>query len=65
MSHRFKLRQRVRLVRLGFSDSRSVDGGVYEVVRLMPSDETGEPSYRIRSGTSERAVRESEISPAP
>jgi hypothetical protein len=65
MSHKFKLRQRVRLVRLGFSDSRSTDGGVYEIVRLMPADQTGEPAYRIRSGMSERAVRESEISPAP
>ena len=27
----------------------------------MPADQTGEVSYRIRSGTTERAVRESEI----
>lgn len=27
----------------------------------MPDDPTGEPSYRIRSGSAERAVRESEI----
>jgi len=35
--------------------------GSYEVVRLMPADQTGEPSYRIKSGLNERAVRESEI----
>jgi hypothetical protein len=27
----------------------------------MPADETGEVSYRVRSSTTERAVRESEI----
>jgi hypothetical protein len=35
---------------------------LYEVTRLMPADETGEVSYRIRSPQAgERAVRESEI----
>jgi hypothetical protein len=34
---------------------------IYEVVRLMPADQTGEVSYRIKSGATERAVRESEI----
>jgi hypothetical protein len=34
---------------------------MYEVMRLMPADETGEVSYRVRSVTTERAVRESEI----
>jgi hypothetical protein len=35
---------------------------VYEVTRLMPADQTGEVSYRIKSSDSgERAVRESEI----
>ena len=65
MTHKFRVRQLVRLAHHGYSDKRTSSDGVYEVVRLMPSDETGEPSYRIRSGTSERAVRESEISPAP
>jgi hypothetical protein len=36
--------------------------GLYEVTRLMPADETGEFSYRIKlSGAGERAVRESQI----
>jgi len=51
----------VRLVRAPISDSRAAGSGVYEVVRLMPADETGEVSYRIKSGVTERAVRESEI----
>jgi hypothetical protein len=51
----------VRLTETRYSDARTSAAGVYEVVRLMPADQTGEVSYRIRSGTTERAVRESEI----
>jgi hypothetical protein len=61
MSHKFKIRQMVRLNQPAFSDSRTTSGGLYEVVRLMPADQAGELSYRIKSGTTERAVRESEI----
>ena len=61
MSHKFKVRQLVRLNRPGFSDAQTGSASVYEVVRLMPADQTGEVSYRIKSGTNERAVRESEI----
>jgi len=61
MSHKFEVRQIVRLKHPGFSDARTSAAGVYEVVRLMPADQTGEPSYRIKSGPIERAVRESEI----
>jgi hypothetical protein len=51
----------VRLTQSGYSDARAGSAGIYEVVRLMPADQTGELSYRIRSGAFERAVRESEI----
>lgn len=61
MSHKYKVRQMVRLKQPGFSDSRTASGGIYEVVRLMPADQTGEFSYRIRSGATEKAVREGEI----
>lgn len=61
MSHKFKIGQRVRRARPSYSDERSNAGEVSEVVRLMPADQTGEPSYRIRSGFAERAVREDEI----
>ncbi len=61
MSHKFKIRQNVRLNNPGYSDARAGASNVYEVVRLLPSDQTGEPAYRIKSGTVERAVRESEI----
>jgi len=61
MSHKFKVRQMVRLKQPGFSDARTSASGVYEVVRLMPADQAGELSYRIKSGAIERAVRESEI----
>ena len=61
MLHKYKIRQMVRLVRAPISDSRASGSGIYEVTRLMPADETGEVSYRIRSGATERAVREHEI----
>jgi hypothetical protein len=61
MSHKFKVRQMVRLNHQAFSDPRTSGSDVYEIVRLMPADQTGELSYRIRSGTVERAVRESEL----
>lgn len=61
MSHKFKIRQMVRLKQPGFSDTRTGSTGVYEIVRLMPADQTGEFSYRVKSGMLERAVRESEI----
>ncbi len=61
MPHKFKIRQMVRLQQPGFSDSRTGSASIYEVVRLMPADQTGELFYRIKSGVVERAVRESEI----
>ena len=62
MSHKYHLRQLVRLARPGFFDNRASSDGLYEVTRLMPADQTGEYSYRIKSsGAGERAVRESEI----
>jgi hypothetical protein len=63
MSHKFKLHQRVQMVRAGFSDARASSGDIFEIVRLMPEDRNGESSYRIRSRIGERAVRESEIAP--
>jgi DNA polymerase III delta prime subunit len=61
MLHKYKLRQMVRLVRAPISDNRANGSGIYEVTGLMPADETGEVSYRIKSGMTERAVREYEI----
>jgi hypothetical protein len=61
MLHKYRIRQMVRLVRAPISDSRASGSGIYEVTRLMPADETGEVLYRIKSGMTERAVRESEI----
>jgi hypothetical protein len=61
MSHKFKLKQMVQLKQPGISDARISSVNIYEVVRLMPADQTGELSYRVKSGAVERAVRESEI----
>ena len=62
MSHKYHIRQLVRLKRPVLSASREATGAVYEVTRLMPADQTGEFSYRIKSSTGgERAVREDEI----
>ncbi|ACL58754.1 conserved hypothetical protein [Methylobacterium nodulans ORS 2060] len=65
MLHKYKVRQLVHLSRTGFSDQLSNAGRIYEVTRLMPADQTGEVSYRIKefgSGWGERAVLECEIS---
>lgn len=62
MTHRYRLRELVRFAsvsRFVASDHREV----FEVVRLLPEDGNGEPTYRIKSSSSERAVRESEIAP--
>ncbi len=62
MTHKYHVRQLVRLSRPGFSDSRGSTNGLFEVTRLMPADHTGEFSYRIKSPAGgERAVREGEI----
>ena len=60
--HKYQVRQLVKLTRRGFADLRSTSGDVYEVTRVMPADQSGELSYRIKStGADDRAVRESEI----
>jgi hypothetical protein len=62
MSHKYKVHQLVRITHPRISDKRASASGIYEVTRLMPADQTGEVSYRIKSsGFGERAVRESEI----
>ena len=62
MSHKFKLRQMVRLTRPGFADENAGASATYEVIRLMPADQSGEYSYRIKAeGSGERAVRESDL----
>jgi hypothetical protein len=61
MAHKFKLGQRVRRERIGYADLKADPTDVFEIVRLVPEDQTGEPFYRIKSGGAERAVREGEI----
>ena len=62
MSHKYQINQLVRITHPRISDKRASASGLYEVTRLMPADQTGEVSYRIRSsGFGERAVREGEI----
>ena len=60
MERRYKVHDKVELQRLA-SSPRAGRREIYEVIRLMPADSSGEFSYRIRSGFAERAVRESEI----
>ena len=61
MSHKYQLQQLIRLTH-PISDGRTKSNGIYEVTRLMPADQTGEVSYRVKaSGFGERAVREFEI----
>lgn len=60
MQHRYKVHDKVELNKMAFS-ARTGGPEVYEVVRLMPADVSGEFSYRIKAGAVERAVRESDI----
>ncbi|MDB5560167.1 MAG: hypothetical protein JWQ36_3101 [Enterovirga sp.] len=65
MTHKFQLNQLVRLAHTRFGDRQGGTSGLFQVTRLMPADETGEFSYRIKTAgpasSAERAVRESEI----
>ncbi|AIQ93481.1 MULTISPECIES: hypothetical protein [Methylobacterium] len=60
MSHKFKIGQRVCRPRLG-TPGEAGEVEVFEVLRLMPQDQTGEPSYRIRTKAGERAIREGDL----
>ncbi|MGU3664623.1 hypothetical protein ACLBX9_10605 [Methylobacterium sp. A49B] len=64
MSHKFKVGQRVCRPRTGLPEDKGA-GEVFEVLRLMPEDQTGEPSYRIRTQGGERAIREGDLVAAP
>lgn len=61
MAHKFKLRQSVRLTQSASTHAGSHAAGSWEVVRILPEDQTGEPHYRIKAGDVERAVRESDL----
>ena len=60
--YKFQLQQKVRLARSRIPGRSGLVDHEFEVVRLMPADANGEVSYRVKSGTSELAVREHEIS---
>ncbi len=62
MTHKYQVRQLVRLANPCSYKGRSNSTGVFEVTCLMPADQTGQLSYRIKSSQSgERAVCEWEI----
>jgi hypothetical protein len=61
MSHKFKLGQSVRQLGTSYAGNKSIIEGLFEVGRLMPDDRSGEPTYRIKSASGERAVREDEL----
>ncbi|MER2264106.1 hypothetical protein [Methylobacterium oxalidis] len=62
MSRKFKIGQRVQQAqRPGSADRGSAVGSIYEIVRLMPEERSGEPAYRVKSALGERAVLEGEL----
>ena len=64
MSQNYQPGQLVRLARVGCSKFDASANDLYEVMRLMPVNETDEATYRIKSlMAGERAVRKSEITP--
>ncbi len=70
-AHRFNVGDLVRLraVATVLSDEGALDvislkrpRGIYEIVRLLPAPDNGEPQYRVwHPGGEEHVVRESEI----
>ncbi|MGH1587634.1 hypothetical protein [Methylobacterium sp. P5_C11] len=64
MSHKFKVGQHVRQLGISYAGNKSIVDGLFEVIRLLPDDRSGEPTYRIRSEVGERAAREGELTPA-
>jgi NAD(P)H-flavin reductase len=64
MSQNYQPGQFVRLARTGLSKWDASANDLYEVLRLMPLDQTGEVTYRIKSlMAGERAVRKADITP--
>jgi hypothetical protein len=62
MSQNYQPGQLVRLLRAGLSKRDASASDLYEVIRLMPADRSGEVAYRIKSESAgERAVRGGEI----
>ena len=63
MLPQFKIHQRVRLSRDGtISNKHLSPDGIYEITRLLPQDQEGVFSYRIRSAVGERVVQENLLS---
>ena len=60
MAHKFKVGQRVSLVQHGLPGDQGT-AETFEVLRLMPEDQTGEPSYRVLTRAGERAIREGQL----
>ncbi|AWN39941.1 hypothetical protein [Methylobacterium durans] len=62
MSHKFKIGQQVRQARQhGSVDRGGAVSSIYEIVRLMPEERSGEPAYRVKSALGERAALEGEL----
>jgi hypothetical protein len=61
MSHKFKVGQSVRELGTSYAGKQTIIDGRFEVGRLMPDDRSGEPTYRIKSASGERAVREADL----
>lgn len=61
MAHQFKLGQRVRQSRNSEASDQNARGDTYEVIRLMPEDRSGNPCYRIKSASGERAVSQVDL----
>ena len=60
MTHIYSLGQAVRLTSVDLTN-RVSPSGTYEITRLMPEDQAGVFSYRLKSATGERVARESEL----
>ncbi len=62
MTHKYKLNQLIRLTNPSAAKGCLDSTGIFEITRLMPADQTGQVSYRVKSSAfGERAVSEWQI----
>ncbi len=49
MTHKYKLNQLIRLSNPSAAKGHLDSTGIFEITRLMPADQTGQVSYRVKS----------------
>ncbi len=75
MAHKYEIGQRVQLTAAdptssrihsmrAKTDAKVKSDGIYEITRLMPEDQAGVVSYRLKSDAGERVAPENDLAEA-